>query len=80
VSRYGTARGGTRGGYGDESNGTDNISLSGLSRTVRLLAAESPEREQRLSELAAAFEGGSYRVDAERIARSVIDETIRASF
>ena len=52
--------------------GGDQVDLSGLSR-----ALHSPEREEKVRALAAAVQSGSYRVDAESLARKMIDEALK---
>jgi flagellar biosynthesis anti-sigma factor FlgM len=54
----------------------DDVHLSELVRSLRSLAADSPERQARLEQIARAYASGAYRVDALATASKMIDETI----
>lgn len=53
----------------------DDVHLSELVRSLRSLAAESPERQAKIEHLARAYASGSYRVDAEATASAIIQES-----
>jgi flagellar biosynthesis anti-sigma factor FlgM len=55
----------------------DDIHLSELVRSLRSLVPDSPERQERLEQIARAYADGTYEVDAEATAGKMIDETIR---
>ena len=52
----------------------DDVHLSELVRSLRSLAAESPERQAKIEHLARAYASGSYQVDAEATASAIIQE------
>jgi len=53
----------------------DDIHLSELVRSLRSLAADSPERQARIEQLARDYANGSYTVDAQSTAANIIDDT-----
>jgi len=57
----------------------DDVHLSELVRSLRSLAADSPERQERLEQIARAYADGSYQVDAEATAGKMIDAVRRYS-
>jgi flagellar biosynthesis anti-sigma factor FlgM len=57
----------------------DDVHLSELVRSLRSLAADSPERQERLEQIARACADGSYQVDAEATAGKMIDDARRYS-
>ena len=57
----------------------DDVHLSELVRSLRSLAADSPERQERLEQIARACADGSYKVDAEATAGKIIDGVRRYS-
>ena len=56
---------------------SDDFHLSELVRSLRSLAAESPERQERLEQIARACANGTYNVDAEATAGKIIDDARR---
>jgi flagellar biosynthesis anti-sigma factor FlgM len=52
----------------------DDVHLSELVRSLRSLAADSPERQARLEQIARACANGTYAVDAEATAAKIIDD------
>ena len=52
----------------------DDVHLSELVKSLRSLAAESPERQAQLESLARSYASGSYTVDAGATASKVIDD------
>jgi flagellar biosynthesis anti-sigma factor FlgM len=57
---------------GDVSN--DDVHLSELVRSLRSLAADSPERQARIEQLARAYAKGSYSVDPDAVASKLIED------
>ena len=57
--------------------GPDEFHLSELVRSLRALAADSPERQARLEQIARSYAAGTYRVDAEATASALIEDSIR---
>jgi flagellar biosynthesis anti-sigma factor FlgM len=56
---------------------TDDVHLSELVRSLRALAADSPERQERLEQIARACANGTYKVNAEASASKIVDDTLR---
>lgn len=54
----------------------DDVHLSELVRSLRSLAADSPERQARLEQIARTYASGSYQVDAPATASKIIDDTL----
>lgn len=54
----------------------DDVHLSELVRSLRSLAADSPERQARLEQIARAYASGAYQVDAHAVAGKIIDDSI----
>lgn len=52
----------------------DDVHLSELVRSLRALAAESPERQAKLEHLTRAYAEGSYKVDPEATAAAIVDQ------
>lgn len=57
--------------------GSDDIHLSELVRCLRSLAADSPERQARMEQIARSYASGTYRVDAQATASKIIDDAFR---
>jgi len=53
-----------------------NMHLLELVRSLRTLAAESPEREAYIERIAQAYARGTYRVDPSATAGRIIDEAL----
>ena len=53
----------------------DDVHLSELVRTLRSLAAESPERQARIEQLARSYISGNYHVDAPATADGIINDS-----
>ena len=56
----------------------DDVHLSELVRSLRSLAADSPERQARIEQLARASANGSYKVDAQSTAEAIIQDATHA--
>jgi flagellar biosynthesis anti-sigma factor FlgM len=56
------------------SGAIDEIQLSELGKQLRVLASDSPERNQRIQELAKLVESGRYEVDAQDLSRRLIED------
>lgn len=72
----------------DESRGTqaqrapsdaaaDDVHLSELVRSLRALAANSPDRQERLEQIARACANGTYKIDAEATAGKIVDDALQ---
>ncbi|SRR5258706_10712362 len=59
---------------GTQPSTGDDVHLSELVRSLRSLAADSPERQARIEELARSVANGTYKVDAEATASGIIDD------
>jgi flagellar biosynthesis anti-sigma factor FlgM len=55
----------------------DDIHLSELVRSLRSLAADSPERQERLEQIARDYANGTYRVDSRATAGKIVDDARR---
>jgi flagellar biosynthesis anti-sigma factor FlgM len=55
----------------------DDIHLSELVTSLRSLVPDSPERQERLEQIARAYADGTYRVDAEATASKIIDDSLQ---
>jgi len=55
----------------------DDVHLSELVRSLRSLAADSPERQERLEQIARAYATGTYEVDEEASAGKIIDDSLQ---
>src|SRR5271165_5787352 len=56
------------------ASSSDDVHLSELVKSLRSLAAESPERQAKLESLARSYANGSYAVDPGATASKVIDD------
>ena len=56
---------------------SDDVHLSELVRSLRSLAADSPERQAKIEQLTRAYADGSYKPDAEATASAMIDDATR---
>lgn len=75
TGRAGRAAGGRERGAGVTG---DDVHLSELVRSLRSLAADSPERQAHLERIARAYVQGEYRVDASATAdRIILDATLK---
>ncbi len=59
------------------ASSNDDVHLSELVRSLRSLAADSPERQAKIEELTRAYAGGNYKVDAPATASAIIDDSIK---
>ena len=55
----------------------DDIHLSELVRSLRSLVPDSPERQERLEQIARAYASGAYEVDPEATAGKMVDDALR---
>lgn len=60
-----------------KSAGPDEFHLSDLVTRLRALAADSPERQERLEHIARSYANGTYKVDGEATASAIIEDSIR---
>jgi flagellar biosynthesis anti-sigma factor FlgM len=56
---------------------SDDIHLSELVRSLRSLAADSPERQSRIEQIARAYAGGTYQVNAQATAAGIITDALQ---
>ena len=54
----------------------DDVHLSELVRSLRSLAADSPERQAHLEQIARTYAAGAYNVDAPATASKIIDDAL----
>jgi len=59
------------------SGSGDDVHLSELVRSLRSLVADSPERQQRIEQIARAYAQGAYQMDAEATAGKLIDDGLK---
>lgn len=59
---------------GSNASSNDDVHLSELVRSLRSLAADSPERQARLEQLARSYANGTYQVDSQATASKMIDD------
>ena len=55
----------------------DDIHLSELVRSLRSLAADSPERQAHIEQLARSYAQGNYKVDPQATAAKLIDDAFQ---
>jgi flagellar biosynthesis anti-sigma factor FlgM len=69
----------TRSGSGSGANAVsqDDVHLSELVRSLRSLAADSPERQARLEQMARSYASGTYQVDTGGTASKIIDDAVK---
>jgi len=58
---------------------SDDIHLSELVRSLRSLAADSPERQARIEQIARSYASGTYQVDPPATASKIIDDALQTS-
>jgi len=56
------------------SSPVDDTHLSELVRSLRSLAANSPERQARIEQIARSYASGAYQVDAHATAAKIMDD------
>jgi flagellar biosynthesis anti-sigma factor FlgM len=75
TERAGQSAGSTNGsGTGPVSQ--DDVHLSELVRSLRSLAAESPERQARLEHIARSYANGTYQADTGATASQMINDAL----
>ena len=62
---------------GANATSGDDIHLSELVRSLRSLAADSPERQAHIEQIARAYADGTYKVDPEATAAKMIDDAFQ---
>lgn len=72
-----TSSSGTTGATPASSSGSDDVHLSELVRTLRSLAADSPERQSKIEQLTRSYASGSYQVDAQATAGAIIKDATK---
>jgi flagellar biosynthesis anti-sigma factor FlgM len=61
---------------GQRGDRNDHVTLSSLSSALQAQATDSPQRTGRISQLASAVAGGSYRVDSHAVSGKIIQESL----
>jgi anti-sigma28 factor (negative regulator of flagellin synthesis) len=56
----------------------DDVHLSELVRTLRSLAADSPERQGKIEALARSYAAGELKTDPEATASRIIDDAVKS--
>ena len=69
--------GGPAGSQAAKTSPNDDVHLSELVRSLRSLAADSPERQAKLEALTRTHASGGYRVDAPATAEAIIEDAIK---
>jgi len=59
------------------TSSSDDVHLSELVRSLRSLASDSPERQDRIEQLARSYANGSYSVDAQATAAAIIKDATK---
>jgi flagellar biosynthesis anti-sigma factor FlgM len=65
------------GAGGTSAAGNDDVHLSELVRSLRSMAAESPERQAKIEALTRAYASGSYQVDSQATASAIIGDATK---
>ncbi len=65
------------GAGGTGAAGNDDVHLSELVRSLRSLAAESPERQAKIEALTRAYASGGYQVDSQATASAIIGDATK---
>ena len=69
--------GGTNGGSSQVSSSGDSVQLSGFSGKVsQSLQTAAADRAQRVSQIAAAVQSGTYKVDSKAVSKAIVDHAI----
>ena len=61
-----------------QAGSSDDVHFSELVRSLRSLAAESPERQARLEQLARAYASGTYHADPQATASKMVDDALES--
>jgi len=71
-----TQAGGSANGRSSASSSasSDDVNLSELVRSLRSLAADSPERQNKMEQLARTYASGNYKVDPQATAAAIIED------
>jgi flagellar biosynthesis anti-sigma factor FlgM len=56
----------------------DDVHLSELVKSLRSLAAESPERQARIEQIARSYANGTYQVDSQATASKIVDDAFQS--
>ena len=66
------------GSQGPVQGSNDDVHLSELVRSLRSLAADSPERQARLEQIARSYANGTYSVDTGATASKIVDDAFES--
>src|SRR5271154_5819921 len=64
------------GSQGSVQGSNDDVHLSELVRSLRSLAADSPERQARLEQIARSYANGTYQTDTGATASKMINDAL----
>jgi len=59
------------------SGSSDDVHLSELVRSLRSLAADSPERQAKIEQLTRAYASGKYAVDPQATAEAIVNDAVK---
>jgi flagellar biosynthesis anti-sigma factor FlgM len=65
-------------GSGPAATPADDVHLSELVRSLRSLAADSPERQASIEQITRAYANGTYKVDTQATASKMIDDALQS--
>lgn len=74
TERSGPASGNTT---ATQASTSDDVHLSELVRSLRSLAADSPDRQNKIEQLTRSYASGSYQVDAQATAGAIISDATK---
>src|SRR5450631_3624904 len=64
-------------GTAPASSSSDDVHLSELVRSLRSLAADSPDRQAKIEALTRAYANGSYQVDSQATATAIMSDATK---
>jgi flagellar biosynthesis anti-sigma factor FlgM len=76
ASRVNTGNRPPEAGTGQTSS-NDDVHLSELVRSLRSLAADSPDRQTKIEALTRAYASGNYAVDSQATASAIISDAVK---
>ena len=76
-ARTSTGTGASSTGAAGGPASSDDVHLSELVRGLRSLAADSPEHQTRMEQIARSYANGTYTVDAHATAAKIVDDAIQ---
>jgi anti-sigma28 factor (negative regulator of flagellin synthesis) len=67
----------SRGFRATSPSAADDVHFSELVRSLRSLVPDSPERQERIEQIARSYADGTYKMDAETAASKIIDDSLQ---